>query len=425
MPAFFQRLGWKKVRVGLVSVIFPVFLFLLIASTVIITIVSAHYAERSADRLSSYFLDQIGHRLQERVGTLVNTTERAAARVIPRVLRNTGDGDQAAITSANFPEISTIFLSELLIRGYEAFEYYGLGLPNHENLLIKREAPEFIEKHPRALFPISVVEYRINSTASAAAGSRVLDRFTSFVDRTTGELTVYETVRNDSFDVTTRSYYTGAVANGAPTWTPAIPFVFGRSGFLYATPLYAGGGLPPPGILGSILQPAERPPGTNTSENLKAVLTIGFQSFGISAYLASVRVAENGFAAIVADDNTGARRAIGWRNPEILMRPGPLLPGQGTTNEFVPTGELADPELRAMLLALPGDVHELHEDPDAGDHEHEQHDLSFDVGQESFVGRWVKVLGRPNDTSSLSLLVAVAALETGAPAQAARARGSV
>eukprot|EP00741_Cyanophora_paradoxa_P021812 tig00000241_g21055.t1 len=422
MRAFLQRLRGTKVRVGLVSVIFPALLFLLISSTVIITVVSNHYAERSAERLSSYFLDQIG----------ASNSVRATV------------GDEETITSANFPEIAAIYISELLVPGYETFEYYSVGLPNRESMLVKREAPEFVRKHPEALLPTSVIEYRINATASAAAGSQarapsstaatsaalatlfpdalwrrvqVVDRFTSYVDRATGELSAFDVVRNDSYDFRTRPFYKSAVASGAPIWTPAIPFVFGRSGFIYATPIYSHGGRPSPSVTRSAVSPPDRPrPAvTNGSEGLKAV-TIGFQSFGISEYLSSVRVAENGFTAIVADDNTGARRAIGWRNPEILMRRGPLVLEQGTSNEFVPTPELADPELRALLLALPGDVHALHGnaslDPAAYDEIDEEHALSFKVGKDDFVGRWLKVLGTFNDTLALSLLVAVAAPES-------------
>eukprot|EP00741_Cyanophora_paradoxa_P002387 tig00000076_g2312.t1 len=257
-----------------------------------------------------------------------------------------------------------MFLAELLAPGFEAFEYFSLGLPNREGVAVKREAPDFVGAHPEALLPIrrarppldlAPAPARARSLAplppllaAAAADHDVTDRIISYVDRATGALSVYEVVRNSSYDIRTRPFYKSAVASGAPIWTPAIRFVFGRSGFSLATPIYnydvdggGGRGPRPLGILGAI--------------------TIGLESAGISHYLASIRVAENGFTAIVAGDTFGTRRAVGWRKPEILTRPAPLVPGQGVSNEWVPTAELPDPELRALLSSLPEDVVKLHD----------------------------------------------------------------
>eukprot|EP00741_Cyanophora_paradoxa_P021813 tig00000241_g21056.t1 len=391
----------------------------------IITVVSNCYAERSAERLSSYFLDQTGYRLQEHVGSLFNRTERSAARASNAVRASVGD--EETVSSANFEEILATYISELLVPGF-AFDYYSLALPNHEALLA-RPAPR-----PRSLLsaaytalPISVTESRINATASAATGSQwtrrggqVVDRILSYVDRATGALAAFEVVRNISYDVRVLPYYTTAAARGAPIWTPVFPFVMGHVGFLYAMPIFShGGGASPSGTPSAVLPPdRSRPAGTNGSEGLKAVARPGTAPRSKSASLdggGGRRAGWRSFTAIVADDDTGARRAIGWRNPEILVRPVPLVPGQRPSREFVPTAELADPELRALLSALPGDVHELPGnaslDPAAFVDFDEENALSFKVGKEDFVGRWVKVLGTFNDTLTLSLLVAVAAPE--------------
>eukprot|EP00741_Cyanophora_paradoxa_P017937 tig00021036_g17320.t1 len=143
------RWGWRwpRVRVGLVRLVLPLLLILLVSSVVIISVVSTTYADRTASKLSFYYLE--------------TTTERVASRTAARVLRALGD---RPITSADFPAVARVFVSVVSEGGGDNLNLLGLALPNRETVVLRREPPSFLVSNPRALLPFTLVESRINGS---------------------------------------------------------------------------------------------------------------------------------------------------------------------------------------------------------------------------------------------------------------------
>eukprot|EP00741_Cyanophora_paradoxa_P015974 tig00000042_g15420.t1 len=392
----------RRKTVSLNLCIIPLIVVVLVSAVVVVTVFSYVSSQAATSRLSTYFLDQISHRVSERFKELQQAGERTAMSLVLWIvgapLKNTVGAPNSYLkealglfnsqqigvpkefTSKHFPVISQLYLQSLSIRGYEPFEYLGFGLPNRENLLVKREKASFGKTYPDAAEPyFSIVEYRLNGTIPGQ-----IDRYTSYVTAG-GTRKLYSLVFDDQFDVRKRPFYTIPQAARRQVWTPVIPFVFGLSGFLCATPVY-----------------------TSESDELKAVVTIGFQSDSLSNYLQQIEVAQNGFAALIADDMDGKRRAIAFKSWQLAMRPVKLNPTQGTAWEFVPTDELTVPELRETLKAMPGDVHDLPIAVNALG-KYELLRLPFVADGTEFDGRLLRIMGAERQTSELSLAMVVAA----------------
>lgn len=141
-------------------------------------------------------------------------------------------------------------------------------------------------------------------------------------------------------DVRERPWYAAAKAAGKPVWTDAYVFlgVEGARDVLGVT--YAA--------------PDRRPDGT-----LRGVLTADFDLDTLSRFLANLRVGQEGAAFLAEFDPDGSAQVIAHPRPELLTRPGP-----GGRRALVPTAELADGRVRALLAALPaadGDAHFTHD----------------------------------------------------------------
>eukprot|EP00741_Cyanophora_paradoxa_P003988 tig00000743_g3874.t1 len=100
------------------------------------------------------------------------------------------------------------------------------------------------------------------------------------------------------------------------------------------------------------------------------------------------------------------------------MRSVPLVPTQGNEVDFVPTEEIQDPELKALLATLPGDITQMNlpspnrSTVDASIHAGRgfMEAATFKLNGERYDVRWRKLIGEPGDPpdESLHLLLGVA-----------------
>eukprot|EP00741_Cyanophora_paradoxa_P017938 tig00021036_g17321.t1 len=108
-----------------------------------------------------------------------------------------------------------------------------------------------------------------------------------------------------------------------------------------------------PGLAGEVVprsllpDPGVAPP----NASLRAVLGISMPN--LHEYITNVKVAERGFAVLVANDAKGVPRAIAYRNPKALVRFIPFDPVQGVNVTFADTADLPDPELKACSPPRP------------------------------------------------------------------------
>eukprot|EP00741_Cyanophora_paradoxa_P005513 tig00000893_g5345.t1 len=406
-----------RIRVGLARVVLPIFILLLISSIVMITVISSTYANRTASRLSRFYLEQVGHRIEARYQDLQNATERATASLGARILRSTGG---RAMSSADFGAIANLALDAFSEGAGHHFNLFGMTLPNREQLLLRRESPEaFLAQWPRAAYPVSMLSWRINaSLPDSAPGRPAVDRFTSYLDRETGRWVVFERAPNVPVDFRLRPYVVSAKETKAPLWSPAFPFnasILGAAQFVHVAPLYTGAPWTAPdlpGALGETLPPEIPPYAPPPGSVYRGAIALTLQ--GLRQYVTNVKVAESGFAALVANDiASGAPRAVAYKRAGAIVRPVPADPVAGTNLAFVETEQLADPELKAFMEAMPQRLSELplpppaeaglQFEPSEGPAAPFMQEMEFKVGGREYVGRWRKLAGQPGGAPNATM----------------------